>query len=262
RAKIYLEELYSITAKATISELGATLGLRQPNDYVSYGVDCLAALEKQIAETETDWPSWDKADHFERIAQAVHLANQQDAWYGERVGGVARFLALECGFDRHYAREIGRAAKLHDIGLTLVRHPGLKQCLSEESGTMAHHTDEGARLLGQSSQHPRALLAATIAHYHHERWDGDGCHGVAGQVIPEPARIVAVAIAVVELYKKHGSADIVCTALAADVGAFDPKIVKTCCRSVQSGYLRRLLPRLGQGRHAFDHIIKGFTQNG
>ena len=58
---------------------------------------------------------------------------------------------------------------------------------------MKHHTSMGARLL-DGARSPVLAMAREIALAHHERWDGAGYpHGLAGQAIPESARIVAVA---------------------------------------------------------------------
>ncbi len=58
---------------------------------------------------------------------------------------------------------------------------------------MQTHTTVGAQILGGST-HRALSVAATIARWHHERWDGRGYpDGLEGQDIPLDARIVAVA---------------------------------------------------------------------
>jgi HD-GYP domain-containing protein (c-di-GMP phosphodiesterase class II) len=54
------------------------------------------------------------------------------------------------------------------------------------------HTTIGARILS-GSRFTILRLAEEIAFTHHERWDGNGYRGVAGDAIPLPGRIVAVA---------------------------------------------------------------------
>ena len=58
---------------------------------------------------------------------------------------------------------------------------------------MRTHTTAGAAILGES-KHELLQLAEVIALTHHERWDGAGYpRGLAGDDIPLPGRIVAVA---------------------------------------------------------------------
>ena len=57
---------------------------------------------------------------------------------------------------------------------------------------MKIHTKIGAGILG-GSHIPLLQLAEEIALYHHEKWDGTGYYGLAGEAIPLPARIVTVA---------------------------------------------------------------------
>ena len=63
---------------------------------------------------------------------------------------------------------------------------------------MQQHTVIGANILDQAVARLRGggflAMAALIARFHHERFDGNGYPvGLAGQEIPLPARIVAVA---------------------------------------------------------------------
>jgi HD-GYP domain-containing protein (c-di-GMP phosphodiesterase class II) len=64
------------------------------------------------------------------------------------------------------------------------------ELLREEWELMKHHTTWGAQFLAGRAGFE---LAAVIARAHHERWDGSGYpDGLAGETIPEAARIVAV----------------------------------------------------------------------
>ena len=96
---------------------------------------------------------------------------------------------------------IPRLSTLHDIGKVgipdaILLKPGKLD--AEEWRIMQSHTVIGWEILEEAvRQFPSASFlrgAALIAKYHHERWDGTGypC-GLAGEDIPLPARIVAVA---------------------------------------------------------------------
>ncbi len=105
-------------------------------------------------------------------------------------------MAAELGLGREQAELIGRAAPLHDIGKlgvsdAILRKPGP---LSEEDfECVKRHAAIGAEILAGSSS-SLLQMAQVIALTHHERWDGGGYpNGLAGEEIPLPGRIAAVA---------------------------------------------------------------------
>ncbi len=117
------------------------------------------------------------------------------ATHVERIGFYAAALAHALEWSEWSLEEVRFAASLHDIGkigvsLDILSKPGI---LSEaEFATMRRHTEIGAAILSRS-RHPVMRLAAEIALWHHERWDGSGYpRGLAGEEIPMSARIVAV----------------------------------------------------------------------
>jgi putative two-component system response regulator len=64
---------------------------------------------------------------------------------------------------------------------------------------MRVHCHAGADLLRQTELE-NARLAADVAAFHHEAWDGSGYpHGIGGTAIPLAARIVAIADAFVAM---------------------------------------------------------------
>jgi putative two-component system response regulator len=63
----------------------------------------------------------------------------------------------------------------------------------EEREIMKLHTIQGADILA-GSESPLLQLGELIARTHHERWDGAGYpRGIAGEAIPLPGRICAIA---------------------------------------------------------------------
>ncbi len=95
-----------------------------------------------------------------------------------------------------------KSAPLHDIGKVgipdaILLKPG--KLTPEEFEIMKTHTTlghnaikEAERLIDAPSTFLR--LAGEIAHYHQEKWDGSGYpEGLAGESIPIPARLMAVA---------------------------------------------------------------------
>ena len=75
-------------------------------------------------------------------------------------------------------------------------------------------------------------VACTIAYYHHERWDGTGYpRGLAGEAIPRPARLMALAdvydaLTTARVYKAAWSREATARHIAEQAGAhFDPAVV-------------------------------------
>ncbi|WP_115577210.1 HD-GYP domain-containing protein [Xanthomonas campestris] len=142
-----------------------------------------------------------------RVAQqyrdAIHLlgtAGQgQDADTGAhiwRMAAYARLLAEKVGWPPAQAQLLEDAAPLHDAGKIAVPGSILHKpdSLDEhEREVVRQHPQVGHDLL-RHGRGPLFQLAADIALHHHECWDGSGYpQGVAGDAIPEAARIVAVA---------------------------------------------------------------------
>jgi putative two-component system response regulator len=103
--------------------------------------------------------------------------------------------------DQQFLADLYRSSPLHDIGKVGIRDdillkPG--RLTSEEFAIMQQHSVIGANILDQAvlgSQDGGFLaVAALIARFHHEHFDGSGYPaGLVGNEIPLPARIVAVA---------------------------------------------------------------------
>jgi putative two-component system response regulator len=130
-----------------------------------------------------------------RLALAAEYRDDETGQHALRVGRLAERIALELGLPADEALRIGQAAPLHDVGkigiqdLILLK-PG--KLTPDEYGVIKRHTTIGAGILC-GSRSPLLQLAEAIALYHHERWDGGGYAGLAGETIPLEARIVAVA---------------------------------------------------------------------
>lgn len=131
-----------------------------------------------------------------RLARAAEYRDDETGHHAERVGALAGALAEGLGMDSADRDVLERAAPLHDVGKIgipdhILRKPG--PLSRQEMELMRTHTTIGAEILEGSRV--RLLRAAReIALHHHERWDGTGYpHGLRGEAIPLPARIVAVA---------------------------------------------------------------------
>jgi putative two-component system response regulator len=105
-------------------------------------------------------------------------------------------MAQQLGLPDRFCRDIFLAAQLHDtgkIGLpdSILLKPG--RLTEEEIAVMRRHTVMGGEVLRDATS-DLIVMAHDIALHHHERWDGAGYpHGLSGESIPLPARIVAVA---------------------------------------------------------------------
>ncbi len=136
-----------------------------------------------------------QGEMLERLALASESRDNDTGKHTQRVGELAAALARAAGVPEERCALIRRAATLHDIGKIgipdgILLKPG--KLTPEEFEHMKIHTKIGAGILGRS-HFPMLQMAEEIALYHHERWDGSGYYGIAGEAIPLPARIVTVA---------------------------------------------------------------------
>lgn len=92
------------------------------------------------------------------------------------------------------------SAQLHDVGKiavsdSILRKPG--RLTQEEFVEMQRHTEFGGKVIEKiqkkTSDHEFLEYAKVLTVYHHEKWDGSGYpHGLAGEDIPLPARLMAI----------------------------------------------------------------------
>ena len=124
------------------------------------------------------------------------------------LGRNCRLLAMSLQFCSKYKSEVTNSfvdtielvAPLHDIGMIAISDKMLlkKTKLStQEMEIMKTHTDIGANTLKEiysNNVHNEFLkMAADIARYHHEKWDGSGYpKGLSKNEIPLCARIVSI----------------------------------------------------------------------
>jgi putative two-component system response regulator len=130
------------------------------------------------------------------LGEAGHYNDTDTGNHIWRMAAYSRLLALAVGWAPDQAALLELAAPMHDMGKIgipdgILKKPG--PLSDEEWVTMRTHTTIGRDILGKGAG-PVFQLATTIAHSHHERWDGSGypC-GLRGDAIPEAARLVAVA---------------------------------------------------------------------
>ncbi len=107
----------------------------------------------------------------------------------------------EFGFDAAFLSLVAKAAPMHDLGKisiedAVLRKPG--KYTKEEFAEMKRHTTEGARIVESLMRGVEdkefVQIAKNVAHYHHEKWNGQGYPTrISGEDIPIEARIMALA---------------------------------------------------------------------
>lgn len=119
-----------------------------------------------------------------------HLLN-----HSSRVSFYATLVGNRLNLGSEEQKSLTMGAFLHDIGKSWIgpHHvpEGQRKPSSDPTDILKDHPDKGAQLVrhaGLSAEISQIILC------HHERWDGHGYpHGLQGEGIPLPARIVALA---------------------------------------------------------------------
>lgn len=158
-----------------------------------------------------------------------------------RVGKYSAVIAEQLGLDTVFCKDIGVAAQLHDIGKVAISDAVLKKSTKftpADVEEMKNHTRVGHEILA-GSKSPVLVMAATIAQFHHEKWDGSGYpSGRAHKDIPIEARIAAVAdcfdaLATARRYKEPWPVEEIAAYLDEQAGcAFDPDVVQAFAQAM------------------------------
>jgi putative two-component system response regulator len=111
------------------------------------------------------------------------------------VGRLSEILALEYGAGPVYARQIGIAANLHDVGkqkipAEILLKPG--PLTAREFAVMKTHTTIGAEMLS-TIKGGLGTMARACCKYHHEQYDGGGYFGLYADKLPFYCQFVAIA---------------------------------------------------------------------
>ncbi len=128
------------------------------------------------------------------LAAAIDAKDNYTNGHSSRVAEYARMIAARAGYSKAEQDEIYLMGLLHDVGKIGVPDEVINKPTSltaEEFALIRKHPVIGNSILGSIKERPKL---ATGARWHHERYDGGGYpDGIAGEQIPEEARIIAVA---------------------------------------------------------------------
>ncbi|HVO53775.1 MAG TPA: HD-GYP domain-containing protein [Solirubrobacterales bacterium] len=128
------------------------------------------------------------------MLRTLDLRDQMTARHSAAVARYSRAIAQRAGFSRREEELVHIAALLHDIGKFILPDRILKANVpltDEDWMLIKRHPQQGARIVSSLDGYGPV---ADIILAHHERIDGKGYpRGLAGEEIPELARIISVA---------------------------------------------------------------------
>jgi HD-GYP domain-containing protein (c-di-GMP phosphodiesterase class II) len=128
------------------------------------------------------------------LTSAIDAKDPYTCGHSDRVGRIAVALATELGCNQKQLDTLYLSGLLHDIGKIGINDSVLRKSTRLTEPEYEHiklHTEIGYKILCDLTQLGEVL---PVVRHHHEAWDGTGYPaGLAGEQIPELARIVAVA---------------------------------------------------------------------
>ena len=153
------------------------------------------SLDQKVAERTSQLQSSFKG-LITTMARAAAFKDNETGNHILRIGEMAALIAQQLGQPDDWVEQIRLAAPMHDVGKIGIPDAILHKAgkLNElERVQMQTHAQIGYDILRDNSASPLVEMAADIALYHHEHWDGSGYpQGIAGEQIPLSARIVAL----------------------------------------------------------------------
>jgi putative two-component system response regulator len=174
---------------------------------ISQGIQEINGLNQEIINTQREL--------IFMLGEICETRSHETGLHVKRVAEYSYLLAKLYGCDDNDADLIRYAAPLHDLGKVAIPDHILNKrgkLDPDEWEIMKKHSELGFSMLSVS-QRPLLQMAATIAHEHHEKWDGSGYPlGLKGEEIHIPGRICAFAdvfdaLGSVRCYKQSWSLD-------------------------------------------------------
>jgi putative two-component system response regulator len=174
-------------------------------------------------------------DAIYMLGAAGHYNDADTGSHIWRMAAYCAEIAAACGWSADACHQLELAAPMHDTGKVgipdaILRKPA--ELDKAEWVIMKSHSMIGYDILSRSDA-PIFQMAAEIALCHHERFDGSGYpSGLAGEAIPESARIVALAdvfdaLSMKRPYKEAWPLDRVMENLLEGSGKhFEPRLVE------------------------------------
>ena len=168
------------------------------------------------------------------LGEAGHYNDNDTGVHILRMASYSACFASKLGWSTESCLQIKLSAAMHDTGKigipnAILRKPGKLD--SAEWEIMKTHSRVGHEILSKSRA-PVFTLAAEIALYHHEKYDGSGypC-GLVGDRIPESAQIIALcdvfdALSMKRPYKDAWPLERVLGTIIENLAShFDPRLV-------------------------------------
>lgn len=159
-----------------------------------------ATMEKEVLEKTRELR--EQKNHTQRLfiqtvtalSEAVDAKDRYTSGHSKRVARYSKMIAANMGKSREEQENIYRAGLLHDVGKIRIPNSIINKkdrLTDEEYNTIKLHSVTGYHILKGISDDG---LLAVAAKHHHERYDGNGYpNGLSGDMIPQIARILAVA---------------------------------------------------------------------
>lgn len=191
-------------------------------------------LNQEIQETQQEI--------IHLLGELVESRSKETAYHVIRVGKYIGVLGKAAGYPAEEIDLIQAACPMHDIGKmaipdAILLKPG--KLTPDEFNIMKTHTDIGHKILS-ASRRKLLKMAATIAHTHHERWDGTGYpRGLKGVEIPLAGRLTCLAdifdaLSSQRVYKDAWPLDKVFDYLKEEKGRiFDPHLANAALEARQ-----------------------------
>jgi len=176
------------------------------------------------------------------MGEVVENRSEETGLHIKRVAKISEFIAEKYGLSYEHAQMIKIASPMHDIGKVgisdeILHKPG--KLSKQEYLQMQTHTDLGYSMLNKMDR-PLIKMAATIAHEHHEYYNGQGYPlGLSGEQIAIEARIVGLvdvfdALSSKRSYKQPWNDEKIIEYIAEKKGLqFDPELVDLFLENIE-----------------------------
>ena len=197
------------------------------------------------------------------MADMIENRDTNTGGHVKRTSEVIRIFAEELrnvdeayNFTEQFLVNLTKAAPMHDLGKIAVddrilRKPG--KFTPEEFEEMKKHSEKGAEIVKQIlkgvEDEEFVNIAVNVAHFHHEKWNGEGYPArLSGIEIPPEARIMALAdvfdaLVSKRCYKEKMDYDRAFSIIEESLGShFDPEIGKLFlkCRPQLEAYYNNI----------------------